>query len=74
MAGLMPTIRQYVGVSVGLSAGYLGLVSLAAHPHPGSFNRVWSLLSLGWAVALIVVARAAHNRGRQTTRSRSATA
>ena len=44
LAGLWPTVRRYVGVSVALAAGSVGLVSFDAHPHPGSIKPVWSLL------------------------------
>lgn len=54
LAGLWPAVRRYVGVSVALAAGYVGLVSLDAHPHPGSINRVWSLLCLCWAGAVMI--------------------
>ena len=47
-------------MSVGLPAGYLGLVSLDAHPNPGSVNRAWSLLCLTGATAITVVALVAH--------------
>ena len=73
LAGIVPRVRRYVGVSAGVSAGYLGLVSLAAHPHPGSFSRVWSLLSLAWATAITVVALVAGAGERQLFETRQAT-
>ena len=70
LAGLVPAVRRYVGVSVGLSAGYLGVVSLDAHPNPGSFSRVWSLLCLMWATAVTIVALVAHHGQHQPIEAR----
>jgi hypothetical protein len=47
--------RRLVGVCAGLAAAYLGLVSLAWHPTPGSFGPVWSVLCMAWGLALVVL-------------------
>ncbi len=70
LAGLVPAVRRYVGVSVGLSAGYVGLVSLSAHPNPGSLSRVWSLLCLTWATAITIVVLVAHHGQHQPIEAR----
>ena len=67
LAGLWPAVRRYIGVSVALAAGYIGLVSLDAHPHPGSVNRVWSLLCVCWAGAILIASLASRSGGQVTT-------
>ena len=59
LAGLWPPVRRYLGLSTALAAAYLGLVSLDAHPNPGSINRVWCLLCICWAVAILIFTLAA---------------
>jgi hypothetical protein len=65
LAAWWPRGRRYLGVSVGLCAGYPGLVSLA---FPGTWAGVdppWSALCLAWGITvagLAVAAPAVHPR------------
>jgi hypothetical protein len=57
LAALWPRGRRHLGVSAGLCAGYLGLVSYASPGDPwGSVGPGWSLLCLGWGVAVAALA------------------
>ena len=58
LAAIWPLGRRYLGVSVGVAATYLGLVSLAWHPTPGSFSQTWSMLCMAWGAAVAVAALA----------------
>jgi hypothetical protein len=56
LAAAWPRGRRYLGVGVGLCAGYVGLVSFA---FPGSWAGVpelESVLCIGWGVAVAVLA------------------
>ncbi|NYG07801.1 hypothetical protein BJ986_002288 [Phycicoccus badiiscoriae] len=53
-AALLPEVRRYMGVTAAAGAFYLGLVSLAAHPIPGSLDPPWSLATMVWAVLVTV--------------------
>jgi hypothetical protein len=55
LAAIWPVGRRYIGVSVGVAAAYLGLVSLAWHPTPGSFGQAWSTLCMAWGAAIAVL-------------------
>jgi hypothetical protein len=48
LAGLIPAARRYVGATVDLSAGLPRARLAGGASTPGSFNRVWSVLSLSW--------------------------
>jgi hypothetical protein len=53
LAALWPRGRRHLGVSAGLCAGYVGLVSYASPGEPwGSVGPTWSLLCLGWGLAV----------------------
>jgi len=51
-AALWPTGRVLMGMCVGLSALYLGLVSWVWHPTLASFNQTWSGLCVLWGGAV----------------------
>ena len=55
VAALWPTGRVLIGMCVGLSALYLGLVSWVWHPTPASFNQTWSGLCVLWGCAVSVL-------------------
>jgi len=50
-----PAGRRLMGFCAGISAAYVGLVSLAWHPTQGSFGPVWSILCMAWGLALVVL-------------------
>ena len=56
LAAVWPRGRRYLGVSSGLAAGYLGLVSWACSSAVAGFGAVWSGLAVAWAIAVAVVA------------------
>jgi hypothetical protein len=56
IAALWPAGRRLIGTCVGISAAYLGLVSWAWHPTPGSFNQTWSILGIVWGAGVAVLA------------------
>jgi hypothetical protein len=56
LAAVWPRGRRYLGITAGLVAGYLGLVSSAFPGTPAALSPTWSLLCLGWGVALAVLA------------------
>jgi hypothetical protein len=62
LAAGWPGGRRYLGVSTGLCAGYLGLVSVAFPAAWVGFDPVWSWLCLGWGTAVAVLALAAPRR------------
>lgn len=57
-AAISPRGRRSLGVSAGLSSAYLGLVSLAWPGQPGGVGATWSVLALGWGVAVSAAASA----------------
>ena len=59
LAACWPRGRRYLGASVGLCAGYLGLVSLAFPFTWGGVSALWSVLCLAWAAAITGLAIAA---------------
>lgn len=52
LAAGWPRGRRYLGVSTGLCAGYLGLVSVAFPSAWAGFDPLWSWLCLGWGAAV----------------------
>jgi hypothetical protein len=56
LAASWPRGRRYLGISVGLCAGYLGLVSLAFPANWAGFEPLWSGLCIAWAVAVATLA------------------
>ncbi|TFV62963.1 UNVERIFIED_ORG: hypothetical protein E4P37_15855 [Bacillus sp. AZ43] len=56
LAAGWPRGRRSLGVGAGVCAGYLGLLSTAFPGQWGGFSPVWSLLCLGWGLALVVLA------------------
>jgi hypothetical protein len=52
LAAIWPRGRRYLGVSVGLCAGYLGVVSYAFPATWAGFDAGWSLLCVAWAAAV----------------------
>jgi hypothetical protein len=54
-----PRGRRYLGVSAGLCAGYLGLVSVAFPSAWAGFEPLWSWLCIGWGAAVAALASAA---------------
>jgi hypothetical protein len=70
LAAIWPRGRRFIGVCVGLVAGYLGLVSFAWPGTSGAYHPVWSLLSLAWGVVVAALALVAH-RASHTARHRN---
>jgi hypothetical protein len=58
LAACWPEGRRYLGVSAGLCAGYVGLVSVAFPGEWAGFSPTWSWLCLAWAAALVLLAAA----------------
>jgi hypothetical protein len=56
LAAGWPRGRRHLGVTAGLSAGYLGLVSLAFPDSWAGFSPVWSALCLAWGLAVAAIA------------------
>ena len=56
LAAGWPRGRRYLGVSVGLCAGYVGLVSVAFPREWAGFDPVWSWLCLAWGLAVAALA------------------
>jgi hypothetical protein len=59
LAACWPRGRRYLGTSVGLCAGYLGLVSFAFPATWAGFSPTWSVLCMAWGTAVAVLAFAA---------------
>jgi hypothetical protein len=59
LAAGWPRGRRYLGISTGLCAGYLGLVSVAFPTAWAGFEPVWSWLCIGWGLAVAALALAA---------------
>ena len=47
--------RRFLGTSVGISTAYLGVVSWAWHPTPGSFNHTWSIMCIMWGASVALL-------------------
>ncbi|NYJ04941.1 hypothetical protein [Petropleomorpha daqingensis] len=56
LAAVWPRGRRHLGVSAGLSAAYLGLVSVAFPDTWAGFSPTWSVLCLAWGFAVAVLA------------------
>ena len=56
IAACWPVGRRLLGTCAGLSAVYLGIVSLFWHPTPGSVGPIWSALCLLWGLAATLLA------------------
>jgi hypothetical protein len=52
LAAIWPRGRRHLGVSVGLCAGYLGVVSYAFPATWAGFDAGWSVLCVAWAAAV----------------------
>jgi hypothetical protein len=59
VAACWPRGRRYLGASVGLCAGYVGLVSFAFPATWAGLSPLWSVLAMTWGVAIAVLALAA---------------
>jgi hypothetical protein len=62
LAAAWPRGRRYLGLSVGICAGYLGLVSVAFPAAWAGFEPIWSWLCIGWGAAAAVLAVTAPRR------------
>jgi hypothetical protein len=58
VAAVQPRCRRQLGVTAGLAAAYLGLVSLAWPEQTADLGRSWSVLALVWGLAVTGVAAA----------------
>jgi hypothetical protein len=56
LAACWPRGRRYLGVSVGLCAGYLGLVSFAFPLTWAGFGPLWSALCMAWGATVAALA------------------
>jgi hypothetical protein len=56
VAACWPVGRRLLGTCAGLSAVYLGIVSLFWHPTPGSLGPIWSALCVLWGLAATLLA------------------
>ena len=52
LAACWPRGRRYLGTSVGLCAGYVGLVSFAFPSTWAGLSPLWSVLCMAWAAAI----------------------
>jgi hypothetical protein len=59
VAACWPRGRRYLGTSVGLCAGYVGLVSFAFPVTWAGLSPLWSVLAMTWGGAIAVLAIAA---------------
>jgi hypothetical protein len=59
LAACWPRGRRYLGVSVGLCAGYLGLVAFAFPLTWVGFGPLWSALCMAWGATIAALALAA---------------
>jgi hypothetical protein len=55
LAACWPRGRAYLAVGVGLSAGYVGLVSYAFPGTWGGFTPTWSVACMAWAAAVALL-------------------
>ncbi len=55
LAASWPRGRRRLGTSVGLCAGYLGLVSLTQPGYDAALGPVWSALAIAWGAAVAVL-------------------
>jgi hypothetical protein len=56
LAALWPRVRRHLGVSTGLAAAYLGLVSLAWPGMAGGYGPVWTALTIAWGAGVTALA------------------
>ncbi|WP_422677982.1 hypothetical protein [Blastococcus brunescens] len=56
LAACWPRGRRHLGLGVGLSAGYVGLVSSAFPGTWGGFSPSWSVACMAWAAAVTLLA------------------
>jgi len=56
LAACWPRGRSHLGVAVGLSSGYVGLVSYAFPGTWGGFSPAWSVACVAWAAAVVLLA------------------
>jgi len=56
LAACWPRGRRFAGISVGLCAGYVGVVSLAFPREFAGLSPSWSVLCIGWALAVAALA------------------
>jgi hypothetical protein len=52
LAAVWPRGRRQLGLTAGVAAAYLGLVSLAWPGQPGQLGQTWSILALAWGLAV----------------------
>lgn len=55
LAAVWPRGRRHLGISVGLCAGYFGLVSFAFSGTWAGLSPLWSVLCMAWALAVAVL-------------------
>jgi hypothetical protein len=56
LAACWPRGRRFTGISVGLCAAYVGVVSLAFPREFAGLSPSWSVLCIGWALAVAALA------------------
>jgi hypothetical protein len=56
LAACWPRGRRHLGLSVGLVAGYLGLVSVTHPGYEAALGTAWSVLAMAWGLAVAVLA------------------
>jgi hypothetical protein len=56
LAACWPRGRRFTGVSAGLVAAYLGLVSFAWPGTPAAYHGLWSILSVVWGLVVAALA------------------
>ena len=54
LTALQPRGRRLFGLSVGVTAGYLGVVSWAWPETAAGFSRFWSIAALSWGILVAV--------------------
>jgi hypothetical protein len=55
LVALRPALTPLVPVCAGISAAYLGLVSLAWQDAAAGFGRAWSVAAIAWGLCLVAV-------------------
>ncbi len=55
LAAVWPRGRRYLGIGVGLCAGYVGVVSYAFPATWAGFDPLWSVLCVAWAAAVALL-------------------
>lgn len=67
LVALRPALMPLPGLSTGVAAAYLGLVSFAWQDAAAGFGRVWSIAAMAWGLCLVAVSLVATVRRSRPT-------